>query len=656
VRAEVAACREDPKGPDGMKSSIRILQLEDNALDAALIKETLAAGEIDFRAECVDNRADFIAASERGGYDLILADYTLPSFDGLTALSIAREKCPEIPFIFVSGSLGEEVAIESLKSGATDYVLKHRLARLVPSVKRALDEVDQRAARQRAERQVQFQASLLDQVPNGIIAIDADGTIIQWNKFAVTLFQWKAEDVVGRGIKAVGVLPESPLQESETANWLQNGYWEGELELRKRDGTTFSAYVIETAIRVGQVGRGFVVLASDITYRKQLEDQLRQSQKMEAIGSLAGGVAHDFNNLLTAIIGYSQLAMGRLGYKERARADIAEIEKAAKRAAALTNQLLAFSRRQVLQPTVLDLNEVVMEVEKMLQRLIGEDIMLTTNLNTELGLVKADPGQIEQVIMNLVINARDSMPKGGKLTIETNNFVINRPYASRHGDVEPGPYVMLAVIDTGFGMDQETQARIFEPFFTTKQQGEGTGLGLSTVFGIVRQSGGHIWVYSEPGDGTTFKIYLPRIEDGASSVDEIREPVVESIHGAETILLVEDEEVVRTLARQVLEINGYTVLEAESAADALILFEKHEGQIHLMVTDVVMPGKSGRELAERLVPSQPGMKVLYMSGYTDDAIVHHGVLDAGTSFLQKPFTPDALARKVREVLDKPAGE
>ncbi len=391
----------------------------------------------------------------------------------------------------------------------------------------------------------------------------------------------------------------------------------------------------------------------DITERKQLEEQFHQAQKMEAVGRLAGGVAHDFNNLLTAILGSADLVLESLKPAAAEREEVEEIRKAALRAADLTRQLLAFSRQQVVAPTVLNPNTVVADMDKLLRRLLGEDVALRAVLAPDLATVKADPSQLEQVLLNLAVNARDAMPNGGKLTIETQNVELDQEYVRGHLAAQPGSYVMLAVSDTGVGMDAATQARIFEPFFTTKERGKGTGLGLATVYGIVKQSGGWIWVYSEPGQGTTFKVYLPRVtEPAAPAAPSPARPV--SVRGSETILVVEDEEVIRKLVQKVLKANGYTVLVAGTGSDAERVAGAHAGPIHLLMTDVVLPGLNGREVARRLVAQRAGIRVLFLSGYTDDAIVHHGVLDPGVAFLQKPFSPAVLGRKVREVLDSPA--
>ena len=383
---------------------------------------------------------------------------------------------------------------------------------------------------------------------------------------------------------------------------------------------------------------------------RHTEEQLRQSQKLEAIGGLAAGVAHDFNNLLSIILGYSALLTEDLDASDPLRADLEAIHDAGLRAADLTRQLLAFSRQQVLTPKVTDINDVLSGMDNMLQRLIGEDVELSSLLSAGLPSIMADQGQIEQVIMNLVVNARDAMPRGGKLTVETSTVVLDQSYADEHLDVTPGPHVMLAVSDNGMGMDRATQAHLFEPFFSTKAVGKGTGLGLATVFGIVRQSGGTIWVYSELGVGTTFKVYFPALLGAPPSQISLPPPARQTLRGSETILLVEDDERVRVLAHAILRKYGYSVVEAPSAGDAILLCEQHTGTIELLLTDVVMPHISGRQLAERLVSIRPTMKVLYMSGYTDDAVVRHGILESTIAFIQKPITPEALARKVREVL------
>jgi two-component system, cell cycle sensor histidine kinase and response regulator CckA len=387
----------------------------------------------------------------------------------------------------------------------------------------------------------------------------------------------------------------------------------------------------------------------DITDYKRLESQLMQAQKMEAVGLLAGGVAHDFNNLLNVISGYSELILENIDQNDSMREDIEQIIDAGRHAASLTSQLLAFSRKQILHPEVLDLNAAVTDMSKMLRRLIGEDVELETITQADLGLTSADPGQIQQIVMNLAVNARDAMPQGGKLTIETKNVDFDDRYVMTHAPVRPGPHVMLAISDNGAGMDAATQARIFEPFFTTKGKGRGTGLGLSTVYGIVKQSDGFIWVYSEPGKGTAFKIYFPRVE-GQVSTHTPKDKSEIDLRGFETVLLVEDEEAVRGLVGRILRERGYTVLECADGMDALRKAQEFAGEIHLAITDVVMPGMSGSVLLSQLQALRPGIKALYISGYTDNAIVHHGILLSNVSFLQKPFTVDNLARKVREVI------
>jgi two-component system cell cycle sensor histidine kinase/response regulator CckA len=431
---------------------------------------------------------------------------------------------------------------------------------------------------------------------------------------------------------------------------LRGERYQAEYRIVRKDGAVI--WVSDTAVvakgsDAHPVMEGIIV---DITDRKLLENQLQQSRRMEAVGRLAGGIAHDFNNLLTIIKGYAELAVQRGGIQPELRADVQQIENAAERASTLIRQLLAFSRRQVLQPKIIDLNAIVLGLDKLLGRLMGEHIEMVTRCAANVGRVKADPAQVEQVIMNLVVNARDAMPKGGRLTVETYNIDLDSTYARDHVSVKPGSYVMLAVSDTGIGMNPETVAHIFEPFYTTKESGQGTGLGLSTVYGIVKQSGGYIWVYSEPGKGTTFKVYLPRVAEQVDAKPE-RVELPAANKGSETILLVEDEEAVRELTNRILSAKGYSVVAAKSVKEAEEWCEKDGEKIHLLLTDIIMPGTSGRELARRITAKHPRTRVLYMSGYTDNVLAQGGVLEAGLSFLQKPFTPAALVQKVRDVLD-----
>ena len=471
---------------------------------------------------------------------------------------------------------------------------------------------------------------------------------LEVNDAAVRQYGYTREEFLGMKIvdirppedvaSLIDVISQPPSPFGDTQVWRH----------KKKDGTVF--YVDVTAHSINLNDRpARLVLANDVTERRTLEHQLQQSQKLEAIGLLAGGVAHDFNNLLTAILGHGELALLHLRSDDPVRTYVEQITKAGEQAASLTRQLLAFGRKQILQPKVIDVNAIVAETEKMLRRVIGENIAFRTVLHPHLGKVKADPGQVGQILMNLVVNARDAMPRGGKLTIETDNIYLDEDYAKMHIAVVPGRYVMMAVSDTGAGMDEETQSRIFEPFFTTKKAGEGTGLGLSTIYGIVKQSGGNIWVYSEPGKGTAFKIYLPLVDQEPPG-SEVAMKVEVVSNGHETILLAEDEEIVRDLAREILMHYGYRVLEAASGKDALSICKNFDGRIDLLVTDVIMPEMSGRDLADNVGQLYPGIKVLYMSGYADGAVVHQGELEEGANFIQKPFTMDGLARKVRDVL------
>ncbi len=515
-----------------------------------------------------------------------------------------------------------------------------------------IDITERKHSQKKLEERTAYLDALIENSPLAIVSHDAEGRVQFCNPAFERLFQYDPAEIIGRPVDQIIAAEESVSEAGEITRRVTGGDHVHRVTRRRRkDGTVVEVELYGVPLTVGRQLVGAYGIYQDITERKQLEEQLRQSQKMEAVGQLAGGVAHDFNNLLTVIRGYSDLLLEELPADgERQRRAATMIQESADRAASLTRQLLAFSRRQVLEPKVLEVNDVVLGMDKMLRRLIGEHIELRTVRKSGLGRVMVDPGQIEQVILNLAVNARDAMPDGGKLTIETANVELDETYAQRHVAVHPGRYVMLAVSDTGCGMDAATQARIFEPFFTTKAPGKGTGLGLSTVYGIVKQSGGNIWVYSEPGQGTTFKVYLPRVEE-APEARPAERPRPVAARGSETVLLVEDEAPLRTLIHQTLERHGYRLLEAQDATDALRIAEQHREPIDLLLSDVVMPQMGGRALAELVTPLHPETRVLYISGYTDDAIVHHGVLDPGVAFLQKPFSAADLTRKIREVLE-----
>lgn len=523
-----------------MKTPLRLLHLEDDPLDAELITTTLTQGNIPCQSQLVYTRQAFVAALKEGRMDLILADYSIPGFDGMTALTLARQHCPDVPFLFVSATIGEELAIDAMHQGATDYVLKQRLGRLVPSVQRALRELDDRAERKRAEEAL-----------------------------------------------------------------------------------------------------------------RQSEKQFRQSQKMEAVGRLAGGIAHDFNNLLTVIMGYSQVLLTELGPQHPLCGKIEETLKAGEKAATLIRQLLTFSSKQSLDPKVLSLNTAVTSLESLLRRLIGEDIHLVCTLDPANGRLRADQAQLEQVLVNLVVNARDAMPKGGTLTIETAQVELTSSPVYHLTPILPGPYVRLTVSDTGCGMDRKTQSHIFEPFFTTKGEGKGSGLGLSTVYGIVTQCDGAIDVTSRVSHGTRFDLYFPIAESDIITTAPTQ-LLGQPQRGTETILLVEDEPSVRMLVRDELRKLGYRVLEAKNGIEACLLATQQAGSFQLLLTDVVMPGMAGRELAQHLSVIKPGLRTLFMSGYMDDVGIMAGQEEGTSSFLQKPFTSEVLARAVRNLLDADA--
>ena len=635
-----------------MSVPLRVLIAEDSEDDALLLVRELRRGGYELSYERVASAAAMAAALDRQGWDLVIGDHSMPHFSGLTALSLVRERGLDVPFICVSGTISEEMAVAAMKAGANDWVTKGQLKRLLPAIERELREARGRAALRASEASY---AHLVERAPVGIYRSSPAGRFLTVNAALVRILGYdSAADVLRLDMaRDVYADPAERQRLLDRDTYTDREYDEVEATWKRKDGRLLS---VQLSVRAVRKGAGEVeyyeTFVRDVTEQRRLQQQLVQSQKMEAVGRLAGGIAHDFNNLLTVITSYSDLLLQDLGGEDPKREDVEQVRKAAEGAAALTRQLLAFSRQQVLAPRVVSLSVVVQGVEKMLRRVIGEDVDLVTALDLNVGSVKADVGQLEQVLMNLAVNARDAMPTGGKLTIETANVEHDPDYAREREAALLRRFVMLAVSDTGIGMDEATKARIFEPFFTTKEPGKGTGLGLATVYGIVQQSGGFIWVYSEPGHGTTFKIYLPQVEAplegravGAAPGDLPR--------GTETILLVEDAAAVRAVTRQVLERQGYTVLEAAHGAAALQTAAGHPGPIHLLLTDVVMPVLSGRQLADQLARLRPDAKVLYASGYTDDAVVRHGVLEAGISYLQKPFTADSLARKVREVLDRP---
>jgi len=630
--------------------------LEDSEADAALITRELQRLTPPPDVRHVQTEASFAAALREFVPDIILCDHNIPSFGGWAALAIARQLAADVPFILVTGSLDEETAVAYLKGGATDYILKDRLIRLGPAVLEALDSARQRQALRRQERLLR---QIIDADPNLIFVKDWEGRFVLVNEATAAVYGTTVDGLVGK------TDADFNSNQVEVAHFLRDDrdvMSSGRSKLISEEPVTnpatqqtrwFQTIKVPLAL-LDDDSPKLLGVATEITERKRLEEQLLQSQKMEAVGQLAGGVAHDFNNILTAIVGYADLLAAEFtGTNSRHLEDLEEIRKAARRAAALTRQLLAFSRKQVLEPRIIDMNGVVMNLEKMLRSLISENISLQTHLATDLAAARADPNQLEQVIMNLAINARDAMPEGGSLTIETGNATLDEDYAAQHVSVLPGEYVMLAVTDTGCGMDEHTKARIFEPFFTTKAPGRGTGLGLSTVYGIVKQSGGNIWLYSEPNKGTTFKVYLPAVHAAPEDIGKLAPPELVQ-RGGGTVLLVEDDDQLRRLAHRALAGQGYTVLEAERGATALDIARRHKGVIDLLLTDVIMPDTNGRKLADALRASRPGLRVLFMSGYPDGAIGSQGVLDHGVAYLAKPFSTEAIIRKVREVLKAPA--
>jgi PAS domain S-box-containing protein len=684
-----------------------ILVVDDNEEHLYLLQALLSGN--DYQVVTAPNGAEALAKARQNPPDLIVSDILMPVMDGFALCREWKkdERLRHIPFVFYTGTYTDERDQKfALGLGAEQFIVKpeepelflRAIREVIQHVQRSPARVPIEAPRQdengylkqynealirkleakteqlaQANRQMESniterklaEAEIIrakeewertfDAVPDLIALIDVNHRIIRANRAMAARMGSTPEQVVGQPCYEAMHGLSAPADFCPHSKLLASGKEQRAETVEERLHGTFDVSVTPLRDATGHLV-GSVHVARDITERKRaeaervaLDQQLRQAQKMESVGQLAGGVAHDFNNILTGISGYTELALERLEAASPMREDLAEVLRLSKRAAELTRQLLAFSRRQTLEPQVLNINAMIADAAKMLKRVLSEDIDLHFAPAPDLGNVRADPMQIEQVLMNLAINARDAMPAGGKLTIETANVELDVEYTASHISVVPGRYVMMAVSDTGHGMDAATQSRLFEPFFTTKDKSKGTGLGLATAYGIVKQHGGHIWVYSEPGKGATFKIYLPRVEEAASVVNPPVEPSM--TRGEETLLIVEDEPAVGAIAERALKARGYTVLIARSAEEAESLFSEHHARISLLLTDVVLPGINGPKLYERLRTRDPSLKVLYMSGHTDNATVHQGVLDADVAFMQKPFTLATIARKVRQVLD-----
>ncbi len=689
LRRAVDDHASDDRRPAGRRRQRRVLYVEHDEADIDLTRTALDETARHLSLEVARSSTEAMELLRTQTFDLVVADLRLPDMNALDLLRESRHRHVRVPFIVVTGKGDEGAAVAALKLGAIDYIVKreNHLTQLPYAIDNAIDRVQLIDANRRLQAELSERARA--QAENARLVREVIGQRQRLDEIVASVpgLVWEAwrrpdapdqrtafisshvEQMLGYTVAQALLTPDflpniihpedraRAIAEAAAAFESGNGGI-SQYRLVARDGRILWVEARTTVVKnaegrpVGMRGVMMDITAGKETDRakSQLEEELRQAQKIESIGRLAGGVAHDFNNLLTAINGYADLMLEDLAEDHRWRGAVTEIRRAGERAADLTGQLLAFSRRQLLQPRVLDLNVLVTDSTKMLKRLLGEDIEVITSLDPTLGHVTADAGQLHQIILNLAVNARDAMPRGGQLTIETQNVVLDEEQL--HLSLPPGAYVMLAVSDNGSGMDQETLSRIFDPFFTTKESTKGTGLGLSTVYGIVKQSGGTIFVYSEPGRGTTFKIYLPRSDKAVSATTEPRVEV-DTLRGSETVLVVEDEEAVRKLIEQALRKYGYRVIEATNGAEALRVCENHDPPIRLMVTDVVMPGMSGRELAARVREQLPDLRVLYMSGYTDDTVIRHGLLDASMFFLQKPFTPSALARKVRETLDQP---
>jgi signal transduction histidine kinase/DNA-binding response OmpR family regulator len=643
-----------------MNTTLNLLIIEDSEDDALLLTQELASAGYELNWKRVEAEPEF-RASLGPHLHLICSDFSLPRFSTPHAISLLQASGLNIPFIIVSGTIGEEHAVECLKSGATDYVLKDRLTRLGPVVARALSEARSRAEHQRAVEELRWRTALLealvDSAPDGILVVNDHGKKVLQNSRFNRLLKIPA-DIAGdegeaKQIRHIASLTKDPQQFTARAAWLNSRPDEaGQDEVELADGTVLERYYAPV---LNQAGRNYgkIWTFRDITARRKLEEQYRQAQKMEAIGQLAGGVAHDFNNNLAVIQGYASLLQASSPTPEETRECLEQIVQTVGNAANLTRQLLAFSRKQVMQLQLLDLNQVVGHLAKILQRVLGEDISLHFNYHSVLSPVLADAGMLEQVLMNLAVNARDAMPRGGRLIISTLEQTVDEEYQRLNPDAASGDYVCLMVADTGTGIPPEIMPRIFEPFFTTKETGKGTGLGLATVYGIVRQHHGWINLYSELGQGTVFRLYFP-VRKGEHLENNPRAASQSIPGGTETILLVEDEPSVRSLTKRLLERKGYTVIEARSGAAALETWRQHRDQVHLVLTDMVMPdGVSGPDLVKIIAREKPGLRTIFTSGYGAEFAGKDLELTEGVNYLQKPCAFPHLAQTIRKVLDQP---
>ena len=640
-----------------MDKPLRILHLEDDPDYCDLVRAMFEKDGLRVEMVLVDNSADFIAALEKEAFDVILADYALPTCNALQVLPVARQKRPDTPFLLVSGTIGEQAAIESLKCGATDYVLKHTPERLVPSVRRAVQEARERTQRKQAEteliRREKYFRALTENSLDVLSILNRDG-VFQYNSPSVKrVLGYEPQELAGHNAAKL-VHPEDlpgALQAFEQGLKNPELRITHEFRCRRQNGTWCHLEVVGQNRLDDPEINGIVVNSRDVTDRKELESELRQAQKMEAIGQLAGGVAHDFNNILMVIHGHASLLLAGKSLSDPAAKSVQQIAQSAERAAKLTQQLLAFSRRQVMQPQPLDMSEVVSNMTKMLGRILGEDIVLQLDYGRQLPSVRADAGMLEQVLLNLVVNSRDAMPKGGQLSIKMSVAEIDARHVERHPEARAGKFVCLGVNDNGCGIAPGNLQRIFEPFFTTKEVGKGTGLGLAMVYGIVKQHRGWIEVESKLGKGTAFRIYLPASTESAHPREGgAMERAVRG--GTETILVVEDEAPVRELECDFLAGYGYKVLHAESGVKALAVWQQNKDKIDLLLADLIMPDcLNGHELAEKLWEEKPKLKVIFTSGYSEDVAGKDFVLRHGSRYLQKPYDLMKLALAVRDCLD-----